>query len=594
MELILSPHDSENLQLVLRTRQHLVEYNSASHALILRSTQLPAPVMTNSVARAMSQEASLHSPAHSHVCPVCQRPWEKDFFPSSSMHTSSSWTNNENDLVHVAPHYFRLLSQVPLLGTTNSNVGSPPVCEEVNEGYYERFFVEIRQLGRGSRGTVYLCQHVLNGHELGMYAVKKVPVGNHDDTLSQSLGEVHLMEELIHPNVIHYKHAWVEMSQASPFTPRVPTLHVLMMAANGGSLADWISARSGDSKENSKSPKVNQTYVDRLKTEFRKRRHAKECGEPRGSTRTGIHFLREEEIVQLMIDITRGLDFLHNRGVLHLDLKPGNVLLHWDDDALLPKALLSDFGSSLPVHENWLRKRTGHTGTLEYMAPETIVPHRGQLAELSSKADIWSLGILLYVLIFFELPYTQVDDVDLLQSEISAFHSLEDTIHCRRQSRRYSHVHPALGSLLNNMLQVYPPARPTCRDILTVLEHYPDAPTSALQVKQSSAVTILPALKISTYTRPSFAVKTSLHTPALVLLVISIIYMQILLADHLGWIYGSQYHVWIRHVCTLLALAQLAWSVTSRPSMIGSIDRRWVFPSMILVILIMAYICTEI
>ena len=134
MELILSPHDNENLQLVLRTRQHLVEYNSASHALILRSTQLPAPVMTNSVARAMSQEASLHSPAHSHVCPVCQRPWEKDFFPSSSMHASSSWTNNENDLVHVAPHYFRLLSQVPLLGTTNSNVGSPPVCEQVNQG----------------------------------------------------------------------------------------------------------------------------------------------------------------------------------------------------------------------------------------------------------------------------------------------------------------------------------------------------------------------------------------------------------------------------------------------------------------------------
>ena len=594
MELILSPHDNENLQLVLRTRQHLVEYNPASHELILRSTQSPAPVMTNSVTRAMSQEAAFHSPAHSHVCPVCQRPWEKDFFSSSSMHTSSGWANNENDLVHVAPHYFRLLSQVPLLGTTHSNVSSPPVCEEVNEGYYERFFVEIRQLGRGSRGTVYLCQHVLNGHGLGMYAVKKVPVGNHDDTLCQSLGEVHLMEELIHPNVIHYKHAWVEMSQASPFTPRVPTLHVLMMAANGGSLADWISARSGDSKEYSKSPTVNQTYVDRLKTEFRKRRHAKECGEPRGSTRTGIHFLREDEIVQLMLDITRGLDFLHNRGILHLDLKPGNVLLHWDDDALLPKALLSDFGSSLPVHENWLRKRTGHTGTLEYMAPETIVPQHGQLAELSSKADIWSLGILLYVLIFFDLPYTQVDDVGLLQSEISAFHSLEDIIHGRGQSRRYSHIHPALASLLNDMLQVYPPARPTCRDILTVLEHYPDAPTPVMQVKQSSAVTTLPALKISTYTRPSFVAKTFLHTPVLVMLVISIIYMQILLADHLGWIYGSQYHAWIRHVCTLLALGQVAWSVTSRPSMIGSIDMRWVFPSTILVILIMIYIRTKI
>lgn len=513
------------------------------------------------------------------------------------MHTSTGWTDNENDSVHVAPHYFRLLSQAPLLGTTRSNISSETVCEGINEGYYERFFVEIRQLGRGSRGTVYLCQHVLNGHALGMYAVKKVPVGNHDDTLCQSLGEVHLMEELIHPNVIHYKHAWVEMSQASLFTPRVPTLHVLMMAANGGSLADWISARSGDSTEHTKSPTMNQTYVDRLKTEFRKRRHAKECVEPRGSTRTGIHFLREEEIVQLMIDVTRGLDFLHNRGVLHLDLKPGNVLLHWDDDALLPKALLSDFGSSLPVHENWMRKRTGHTGTLEYMAPETIVPHCGQLAELSSKADVWSLGILLYVLIFFDLPYTQVDDVDLLQHEISSFHSLEDTIYYRGQSRRYSHIHPALTSLLNSMLQVNPQARPACCDILNVLEHYPDVPASAMQVmqvRQPSAVTALPALRKSTYPRPSSIVKKSFHTPIIVMLVIGITYMQVLLADNLGWIYGSQYHVWIRHVCTLLALGQVACSVTFRPTVIRPIDIRLVLPSTILVILIMVYTCTRI
>ena len=110
-----------------------------------------------------------------------------------------------------------------------------------------------------------------------------------------------------------------------------------------------------------------------------------------------MHFLREDEIVQLMKDITYGLDFLHDRGILHLDLKPGNVLLHWDEDALFPKALLSDFGSSLPLHENWARKRTGNTGTMEYMAPEAVVSHEGQLAELSSKADIWSLGILLYL-----------------------------------------------------------------------------------------------------------------------------------------------------------------------------------------------------
>lgn len=44
------------------------------------------------------------------------------------------------------------------------------------EGYYRRFFVEIAQLGRGMTGSVFLCQHVLNGNPLGYFACKKIPV----------------------------------------------------------------------------------------------------------------------------------------------------------------------------------------------------------------------------------------------------------------------------------------------------------------------------------------------------------------------------------------------------------------------------------
>lgn len=148
------------------------------------------------------------------------------------------------------------------------------------------------------------------------------------------------MESLNHPNVIAYKHACtsfpdagVEMAQTSPFTPNVPTLHVLMMAANGGSLADWIAARAGGPDD---TGMATTPRVQRLKEEFRQRRAAAHrTGSYVPRSRAGVHLLREDEIVQLLRDIARGLAFLHGKGILHLDIKPGNVLLHWDDDALL-------------------------------------------------------------------------------------------------------------------------------------------------------------------------------------------------------------------------------------------------------------------
>jgi hypothetical protein len=48
----------------------------------------------------------------------------------------------------------------------------------INQGYYKAFFVEGHRLGRGYRGTVFYCQHLLDGILVGHYAVKKVAIGN--------------------------------------------------------------------------------------------------------------------------------------------------------------------------------------------------------------------------------------------------------------------------------------------------------------------------------------------------------------------------------------------------------------------------------
>ncbi|EPQ29360.1 uncharacterized protein PFL1_03115 [Pseudozyma flocculosa PF-1] len=496
------------------------------------------------------------------LCPACLRP-----LPTSPPIEDAGHADrfDRDTPAYIAPNYFRLLAQassVPGNGT-DTRPPSPPLghrrfvdsgdssrcaTPEIDagytsprgsgasasgsqplgpgteaDGYYARFFVEIKKLGRGARGTVFLCQHVLNGNKLGRYAIKKIPVGDHAESLLKSLNEVHLMESLHHPHLIHYQHAWIESCQVSAFAPRVPTLHVLMMAANGGSLADWVSARSGEAanasprpsnanspaasgrgataggeSSNRSSAQPSRARLEKLKAAVRQRRAQREAAQVGGDQRSaaaigantvlpasfasgvdsgvGVHLLRDDEIYSLMHDMTSGLGFLHDRGILHLDIKPGNVLLHWDDDALIPRAMLSDFGSSMLLHDNWTRQRSGHTGTMEYMSPETLTtdPSTGKLSELSSKADIWSLGMILHLLLFFHLPYSQVDDVDRLRDEMLAYRGF-NRASMSSQGTALRRQRPAkLIRLLERLLNLDPAKRPNCHEILQILASGPE------------------------------------------------------------------------------------------------------------------------
>ena len=70
------------------------------------------------------------------------------------------------------------------------------------------------------------------------------------------------------------------------------------------------------------------------------------------------------------------------------------------------------------------RARTGATGTLEFMPPELLFRNvtSGKFPfEASQSADLWSLGIVLYYLCYSNVPYSQVDDVDMLKEEILRF-----------------------------------------------------------------------------------------------------------------------------------------------------------------------------
>lgn len=105
--------------------------------------------------------------------------------------------------------------------------------------------------------------------------------------------------------------------------------------------------------------------------------------------------LDETTATDIAWQIADALDYAHRQGVVHRDIKPSNILLAADG-----RALLTDFGVALALDDLALT-RTGHTvGTPAYMAPEQA---NGQVVD--GRADLYSLGVVLYQMITGRTPF---------------------------------------------------------------------------------------------------------------------------------------------------------------------------------------------
>ncbi|WP_017293543.1 protein kinase domain-containing protein [Geminocystis herdmanii] len=118
--------------------------------------------------------------------------------------------------------------------------------------------------------------------------------------------------------------------------------------------------------------------------------------------------LPEEEVKQLVLDIAKGLDYLHSQKpvIVHRDLKPGNILRVGD------KWKISDFGLVRSVQNN-STKTTTLMGSMGYAPPEAYE------GKISSAWDIWSLGVVIYEALTGELPFNSETPLALMQEVVN-------------------------------------------------------------------------------------------------------------------------------------------------------------------------------
>lgn len=137
-------------------------------------------------------------------------------------------------------------------------------------------------------------------------------------------------------------------------------------------------------------------------------------------------FLRQNETKALFKQILTGLQYLHGLNIIHRDIKPENILLAirrrkhseelqtgpWDDDEIDIQVKIADFG---------LAKFTGEIqftntlcGTPSYVAPEVL-----KKTDYSSKVDMWSAGVLLYVCLCGFPPFSETLGPPSLKEQIA-------------------------------------------------------------------------------------------------------------------------------------------------------------------------------
>jgi len=164
-----------------------------------------------------------------------------------------------------------------------------------------------------------------------------------------------------------------------------------------------------------------------------------------------------ERAVTIAAGVASGLAAAHAQGVIHRDVKPSNIFLTTDGE---PK--VGDFGIARIEHGDQTVTIPGQTfGSAAYMAPEQATDGR-----VDGRADIYSLGCVLYEMLAGRRPFDGNDPVALTYQHVHTQPARVDSLDGR--------ISPELASLVDSMLEKDPARRPrTAEDVRDALTSIP-------------------------------------------------------------------------------------------------------------------------
>ena len=220
----------------------------------------------------------------------------------------------------------------------------------------------LRQIGEGGMGTVYLALDLKLKREVALKTLRATET--RPEFVARFWAEAEVMAAVRHPHVVQVFELGKDV--ARPF--------MAMEYLRGGSLADRLR---GEKKEK-----------QRVRT-----------------------VIPSDEAAVLLEKIARGVAAAHELGIVHRDMKPGNVLLDEDGE---PK--VTDFGLAKRL-SNDLTRTQALMGTPPYMAPEQAA---GRAKFVGPQADVWALGVILYECVAGVRPFDGDTEDEILSQITSA------------------------------------------------------------------------------------------------------------------------------------------------------------------------------
>jgi serine/threonine protein kinase len=288
----------------------------------------------------------------------------------------------------------------------------------------------LEELGSGATAKVYQVQHKISGNTYAAKIINKRKLKSKQ--ISDLHQEINTMRELNHPSIVHLKESIFEDDK----------IYLVLEEMRGGELFERVIEEG--------------------------------C-------------FREEQAKEIFYNLTCAVAYLHHKGIVHRDLKPENILLKNRKNGDESNLCLCDFGVSALLPKRLINKSSDEQersqplsrlcGSPEYMAPEVINADRKLKRGYGPKCDVWSLGIILYVLLCGQPPFGADDVSESEDDNMEEFHCnlpkhIRDLFRviCKgnidTEVDNWRKLSPVAKKLILQMLSVDPMNRPTARQIL--------------------------------------------------------------------------------------------------------------------------------